>query len=119
MQMNNPIGGINNRSGQALQILITIHNQKQTMPHIMPTSGTIARDMDCSISYVEQGLRLLRNGGHVFAVRGPGGGYELVAPLEEIDVLSIIELANQQCTINPVLAGLFQQVNVYDLAAAV
>jgi Rrf2 family iron-sulfur cluster assembly transcriptional regulator len=50
----------------------------------------IAERQDISLSYLEQLFAKLRRGGLVNSVRGPGGGYLLARPAEEMPVSDII-----------------------------
>jgi Rrf2 family iron-sulfur cluster assembly transcriptional regulator len=49
----------------------------------------IANRQSVSVSYLEQVFALLRQGGFVKSVRGPGGGYLLARPPEEIRVSDV------------------------------
>ena len=48
-----------------------------------------------SLSYLEQLFSKLRQSGLVMSVRGPGGGYRLAIPSEEIFVAQIINAVNE------------------------
>jgi Rrf2 family iron-sulfur cluster assembly transcriptional regulator len=48
-----------------------------------------------SLSYLEQLFSKLRQSGLVISVRGPGGGYRLAMPCEEIYVAQIINAVNE------------------------
>jgi Rrf2 family iron-sulfur cluster assembly transcriptional regulator len=48
-----------------------------------------------SLSYLEQLFSKLRQSGLVISVRGPGGGYRLAIPSEEIFVAQIINAVNE------------------------
>jgi Rrf2 family iron-sulfur cluster assembly transcriptional regulator len=50
----------------------------------------IAARQDISLSYLEQLFAKLRRGGLVSSVRGPGGGYRLARPAEELRIADII-----------------------------
>ena len=50
----------------------------------------IAERQEISLPYLEQLFRKLRQGGLVDGVRGPGGGYVLVRPADEIRIADII-----------------------------
>lgn len=119
MPLTNPLHGVNNKAGQCLCILLAVDRLARATPQIIPNSATIAREMACSVSYVEQGLRLMRLAGYVESHRGPGGGYTLALPLEAIDVLAVIHAANEKCNLNHVLALLFGEVTLADLAEGV
>ena len=48
-----------------------------------------------SISYLEQLFAKLRRSGLVNSVRGPGGGYQLSRPSEDIDVAAVIAAVDE------------------------
>jgi Rrf2 family iron-sulfur cluster assembly transcriptional regulator len=50
----------------------------------------IAERQDISLSYLEQLFAKLRRGGLVTSVRGPGGGYRLSRPSEQLRIADII-----------------------------
>ena len=50
----------------------------------------IAERQDISLSYLEQLFAKLRRGGLVTSVRGPGGGYRLARPSDELRIADII-----------------------------
>jgi len=52
--------------------------------------GDIASRQSISLSYLEQLFAKLRRGGVVKSVRGPGGGYQLARPLDEIRIADIM-----------------------------
>jgi Rrf2 family iron-sulfur cluster assembly transcriptional regulator len=52
--------------------------------------GDIAERQEISLSYLEQLFAKLRKGGLVRSVRGPGGGYLLAFPPEEMRISDII-----------------------------
>jgi len=54
------------------------------------TLSYLARLQDISISYLEQIFAQLRKHGLVKSVRGPGGGYVLNRPLDQISVGDIV-----------------------------
>jgi len=54
------------------------------------TLANIAERQKISLSYLEQLFSKLRRGALVESVRGPGGGYNLARPLNELSVADII-----------------------------
>lgn len=58
--------------------------------------GDIATQQGISLSYLEQIFARLRNGGLVEGIRGPGGGYRLARPAEEISLAEIARVAEQE-----------------------
>jgi len=66
--------------------------------------GDIAKQQGISLSYLEQIFAKLRNEGLVEGIRGPGGGYRLVRPADEVSLAEIAlaaedEAEAQDCTI--------------------
>ncbi|MCH9691806.1 MAG: Fe-S cluster assembly transcriptional regulator IscR [Gammaproteobacteria bacterium] len=55
----------------------------------------ISRRQEISLSYLEQLFSRLRQSGLVSSVRGPGGGYLLSQPTENIYVAAIIDAVNE------------------------
>ena len=74
------------RAQYAVQAMLDLAAQKQ-MP--VPLSG-IAGRQHISLAYLEQLFVRLRRSGLVESVRGPGGGYVLARPSEEIRLSNII-----------------------------
>lgn len=61
-----------------------------------PTSlGDISQRQEISLSYLEQLFARLRRAGLVTSVRGPGGGYLLARPPEDISVSQVIDAVNE------------------------
>jgi Rrf2 family iron-sulfur cluster assembly transcriptional regulator len=60
------------------------------------TLSDLSADQGISLSYLEQLFAQLRREGIVVGVRGPGGGYRLAKPIEQIDVGSIITAVDDQ-----------------------
>lgn len=59
-----------------------------------PTAESIAREQGISLSHMESVLATLRRAGFILSVRGPGGGYLLARPAEEISVAEILDVAD-------------------------
>jgi Rrf2 family iron-sulfur cluster assembly transcriptional regulator len=55
----------------------------------------ISSRQEISLSYLEQLFAKLRHNDLVCSVRGPGGGYKLKRPLEEVFVAQIIDAVNE------------------------
>jgi len=70
-----------NKSRVALDSLVILQ-RKQNKGAISLVS--IAHELNVSVSYLELIFRSLREAGLVAASRGPGGGYKLSTPAEEI-----------------------------------
>ena len=58
----------------------------------------IAQRQDISLSYLEQLFAKLRRGGLVTSVRGPGGGYRLSRPSNELRIADIIVAVDEPLT---------------------
>ncbi len=54
------------------------------------TIKEISENQDVSVSYLEQILNRLRKAGLITSKKGPGGGYTLTLPPEEISIASIL-----------------------------
>ena len=59
------------------------------------TLSGISERQQISLSYLEQLFGKLRRAALVSSVRGPGGGYRLTKPLNEITVASIIHAVDE------------------------
>ena len=59
----------------------------------------ISTRQNISLHYLEQLFRKLRNGRVVKSVRGPGGGYVLARPMDEISVRDVLDCVGEN--INP------------------
>lgn len=57
--------------------------------------GDISQRQEISLSYLEQLFARLRRAGLVSSVRGPGGGYLLAKPAEDISVSQVIDAVNE------------------------
>ncbi len=60
------------------------------------TLADLSSDQGISLSYLEQLFAQLRRSGVVTGIRGPGGGYRLARPAEEISVADIITAVDEQ-----------------------
>ncbi|WP_294947404.1 Rrf2 family transcriptional regulator [Sulfurivirga sp.] len=59
------------------------------------TLNEISRRQGISLSYLEQIFAKLRKAGLVSSLRGPGGGYTLARPADEISVAQIIHAVDE------------------------
>ena len=59
----------------------------------------ISTRQNISLHYLEQLFRKLRNGQAVKSVRGPGGGYVLARPMDEITIKDVLDCVGEN--INP------------------
>jgi Rrf2 family transcriptional regulator, iron-sulfur cluster assembly transcription factor len=69
---------------------LTLHAQNKPI-----SLAEISGRQSISLSYLEQLFSKLRHSGLVISVRGPGGGYRLAIPSEEIFVAQIINAVNE------------------------
>ena len=65
--------------------------------------SAIAKRQGISEKYLEKIVRLLRKGGLVEGLRGPGGGYLLAVPPEEITLADILESIQGKVELCPCL----------------
>ncbi|MGB0721170.1 MAG: Rrf2 family transcriptional regulator [Gammaproteobacteria bacterium] len=59
------------------------------------TLSDISQAQAISLSYLEQIFAKLRKAGLVEGVRGPGGGYRLSRPAEEISIASVVDAVGE------------------------
>ncbi len=64
---------------------------------------TIAKRQGISEKYLEKIVRLLRKGGLVDGLRGPGGGYVLALPPDKITMADILEAVQGKVELCPCL----------------
>ena len=69
------------------------------------TLADLSMDQGISLSYLEQLFAQLRRHGLVVGVRGPGGGYRLARPADEIALSEIITAVDDQAYKNDVAGG--------------
>ena len=55
----------------------------------------ISERQEISLSYLEQLFSRLRRGNLVESIRGPGGGYRIVNPLEQVAISDIVKAVNE------------------------
>jgi Rrf2 family iron-sulfur cluster assembly transcriptional regulator len=70
----------------AVVALIDIANHSKKGPVAL---GEVAQRQQISLSYLEQLFAMLRRAGLVVASRGPGGGYRIQRPAEEIALMDV------------------------------
>ncbi len=61
----------------------------------LTTLAAISKRQDISVLYLEQLFVRLRRAGLVDSVRGPGGGYRLARPAQDIRVSEILEAVDE------------------------
>ena len=76
----------------------------------------ISERQNISLSYLEQLFAKLRRGGLVKSVRGPGGGYRLALPTDQISIGMVISAVNEninvQISIGMVISAVNENINV-------
>ena len=55
----------------------------------------ISERQEISLSYLEELFSRLRRGNLVESIRGPGGGYRIVNPLEQVAISDIVKAVNE------------------------
>ncbi len=70
---------------------LALHAERGTM-----RLADIADRQGISLSYLEQLFARLRREGLVVSVRGPGGGYRLAQPQEQLSIGRIIDAVNER-----------------------
>lgn len=71
-----------------------------------PTSlAEISRRQDISLPYLEQLFVRLRRAGLVVSARGPGGGYRLARPAEQIHLVEVLNAVDETVSALHVGAG--------------
>ena len=73
---------------------LAIHSQNKQV-----TLADIAERQVISLSYLEQLFARLRQAGLVKGIRGPGGGYRLTKPANDITIAAIIEGVNEPISV--------------------
>lgn len=76
----------------AVMAVIEIADNKESKPVSL---YSISQKQDISLSYLEQIFMQLKNAGIVKPVRGPGGGYILAKPNDEINIAQIIKATGE------------------------
>ena len=72
------------------------------------TSGQIAEALGASQAHLSKVLQRLRRSGLVTSERGPGGGFELARPADEITLLKVHEAVEGPLSLSDCLLGLAQ-----------
>jgi Rrf2 family iron-sulfur cluster assembly transcriptional regulator len=75
------------RTQLCIDVLVTVGSAPQG---VLVNTQALAEKMSISISHIESILRLLREGGFVRSVRGPGGGYFMTRHPDQISVWAVV-----------------------------
>lgn len=67
-------------------------------------AGELSRELDLPENYLSKTLHVLAREGVLDSIRGPGGGYRLASPPEEVSLLDVLEPfetidANRECVL--------------------
>ncbi len=65
------------------------------------TIAQLAENQNISLSYLEQLFADLRKHGLIKGARGPGGGYRLARPAEEISIMDILKAIDERVAETP------------------
>jgi Rrf2 family transcriptional regulator, iron-sulfur cluster assembly transcription factor len=76
----------------AVMAMVDLATQPQDKPVGL---AAIAKRQEIPLAYLEQIFSRLKNAGVVKSVRGPGGGYKLGKPAEEMNVAEIMYAADE------------------------
>jgi Rrf2 family transcriptional regulator, iron-sulfur cluster assembly transcription factor len=80
---------LNNKTHHAINVMVAVAS---TPAGALVTTLALSKRLGLSVSYLENILRLLREGGLVQSTRGPGGGYSLGRPANDISVWEVVSL---------------------------
>ena len=67
----------------------------------MVTTLALSRRLQVSVSHLENAFKLLKQAGLVQAFRGPGGGYSLAMPADQISVWEVVTRIGEPDEANP------------------
>ena len=81
----------------AVMALVDMANKSRFLPEQKAISlADIAKSQQITVAYLEQIFSKLKNSGLVKSVRGPGGGYILSKPSEDIKISEIINAVEEK-----------------------
>lgn len=80
------------RTHLCIDVLVTLGSAQQG---VLVSTQALAEKMSISISYLESILRLLRQGGLVQSVRGPGGGYRMTRQPDQVSVWAVVSAVGE------------------------
>lgn len=75
--------------------MVALADLATTREDHMTSLSEISRRQDISLPYLEQLFVKLRRAGLVESVRGPGGGYRLARPAEDIRVSEVLQAVDE------------------------
>jgi Rrf2 family transcriptional regulator, iron-sulfur cluster assembly transcription factor len=81
---------LNNKTHHAINVMVAVASSPAGT---LVTTLMLSKRLGLSVSYLENILRLLREGGLVQSTRGPGGGYSLARAADDISVWDVVQLA--------------------------
>jgi Rrf2 family iron-sulfur cluster assembly transcriptional regulator len=82
---------LSSKGRYAVMAMVDLAYHTRQAAHVRPVPlADIAGRQEISLSYLEQLFGRLRRGGLVKSVRGPGGGYLLARPGEQIPIADVI-----------------------------
>ena len=81
---------ISTKGRHAVMAMLDLACNNRDRPMIPVSLAKIANRQDTSLSHIEQLVALLKSAGLVKSLRGPGGGYLLTKPPDEITISEII-----------------------------
>jgi Rrf2 family iron-sulfur cluster assembly transcriptional regulator len=81
---------ISTKGRHAVMAVVDLARHSHNKPAKPTSLAEIAQRQEISLSYLEQLVALLKSAGIVKSVRGPGGGYLLTAPNDQITVADVI-----------------------------
>ncbi|MEJ7137917.1 RrF2 family transcriptional regulator [Amphibiibacter pelophylacis] len=69
--------------------------------HSPVTISDVAQHIGMSMSYAENLLKMLKVGGILLSVRGPGGGYHMARAIAELNAWDIIQCVSTETDLQP------------------
>ncbi len=89
---------ITTKGRYALRAVLQLSQQAENRPVSIRTLSEIE---DISAEFLEQIFFRLRKAGLIKSTRGPGGGFQLVKPVEQITVADIFEAVGEELHFSP------------------
>lgn len=86
---------LNKRSMQGLKVVAHIASAPLHAPE---TADQIAKKLEFSVSYVEGLLKDAKAAQLIKSIRGPGGGYQLAMPLDNLSVWDVVSAYEEPMT---------------------